>query len=153
MAVDGQGDFSVGGFAPTTLASGNSLTVPVTFAPLSVGQHAATLTINSTAGVMQIKLEGFGVLSAGVESSLSACGFMLTPNPAQNVLRIAFQDASQTGCILRIYDIEGKTHSTRSLALGSLHTEVDVSMLPNGSYYLEMKTGEALETHRFVIAR
>lgn len=56
-------DFSVGDATPglpATLAVGQSLQVPVTFAPPAVGQDAGTLTVTTSIGPVRVSLNGYG---------------------------------------------------------------------------------------------
>jgi beta propeller repeat protein len=73
--------FSIGLAAPRTVASGDSLDIPVTFAPTVAGPATNTLVITTDAGTVEVPLSGTGVSVA--------------PPPQQQIAEIlAFFDAS-----------------------------------------------------------
>ena len=79
----GSAGFSVGLSAPQTVARGDSLDIPVTFAPLVAGAAVNSLRIATDAGTLDVPLTGTGVSVA--------------PPPQQQVADIlAFFDASVT---------------------------------------------------------
>lgn len=79
----GSPGFSIGLSAPLTVARGDSLDIPVTFAPLSAGAAFNTLRITTDAGTVDVPLSGTGVNVA--------------PPPQQQIADIlAFFDASVT---------------------------------------------------------
>ncbi|HEX4384373.1 MAG TPA: choice-of-anchor D domain-containing protein, partial [Myxococcales bacterium] len=64
--------FTTGAVAlPVTLAAGDQLTVPVTFTPGTAGSANGTLSISTSAGLLQENLSGLG-LDNGPELSISA---------------------------------------------------------------------------------
>ncbi len=63
------GEFTVGSVTPAlpaALQAGQTLTVPVTFAPTSYGGAGGTLTFTTTGGTYQIGENGFGLASTGL---------------------------------------------------------------------------------------
>ena len=70
----------VGPASPTHLARGASITVPVTFGPTSVGLAAGTLRIDTSIGVLNVAVDGRGVVrGATLEASPSIVSFGSVP--------------------------------------------------------------------------
>jgi hypothetical protein len=66
--------------SPTHLARGQSLTVPVTFGPTSVGLVAATLRVSTSIGVANVSVDGRGVVrGATLEAAPSIVSFGSVP--------------------------------------------------------------------------
>lgn len=83
LSLDSSGSpgFSIGLAAPRTVARGDSLDIPVTFAPAAAGPATNTLVITTDAGTVEVPLSGTGVSVA--------------PPPQQQIAEIlAFFDAS-----------------------------------------------------------
>ncbi len=94
--------------SPTALARGQSLTVPVTFGPESVGLAAGTLRIDTSIGVMNVAVDGRGVVrGANLEAAPSIVSFgsvPVDPNrtpPSQTVSLVNTGSAA-----IRITDID-----------------------------------------------
>ena len=79
------------------------------------------------------------------------------PNPATDLIGIAF--TSKTGGVasVSVTDITGRTvigaDGETTLAAGKYERFMDVSSLHAGVYFLVLKTGEALTTQKFIVER
>lgn len=69
------------------------------------------------------------------------------PNPVQNLLTVTSDKAGQ----VRLFNVAGEL--TGSAVITNKITEIDVSMLPDGVYFLEVTTAEITLVRRIVIAR
>jgi len=58
-----QGDFNEGNNCGTSLASGQSCTITVTFAPTQTGTRSGQISVNDSAGTQVVNLSGNGVLA------------------------------------------------------------------------------------------
>ncbi len=77
-------------------------------------------------------------------SEIGASGAKVYPNPVQNILHINLPDSQNT---ISLLDQSGKLIVTKR---GSLTSEIDVSNLPKGFYYLEVKYKSKVETFQII---
>jgi TolB protein len=102
----GSTGFSIGLSAPQTVARGDSLDIPVTFAPTVAGAASSSLFIATDAGTVEVPLSGTGVY--------------VTPPPQQQIADIlAFFDASVTAGTL-VGSGNGNSASGRRKALRNM---------------------------------
>ena len=92
------------------------------------------------------------IINVGIAESADNNSFSIYPNPATNEL--TFNTTSRPCCAtaaVSIMNILGETLLSRSLSLGEGRGEaIDISQLPAGMYFLQMKTESAIDTKRFI---
>ena len=74
--------------------------------------------------------------------------FSLYPNPATNQLNLSFLSAPKTKNLLSITDLIGTNMLKESIDDGD--SVIDISLLPTGIYFLELKTNEGRSVRKFV---
>ena len=104
-----------------------------------------------TAGVWKNALSG--VITTAKEIPFNK-DFSIYPNPAKNQLTVVIANpvsAGKQSIALDIYNVIGEKVLSSSLSFGEGRGEaVDISSLPSGVYFLEMKTEYGVSTQRFV---
>jgi len=75
----------------------------------------------------------------------------LYPNPASDMLNLAFENVPDTKVLLTVLDAGGKTLEVSRLNIGSgtLHT-MDISTLKPGMYFLKIQSDKAMTSCRFI---
>lgn len=85
--------------------------------------------------------------SSNIEESL--VNFVVYPNPAQTVLNISISWYQPQTMKISILDINGKSWDIKTFESNyNLQTSVDISHLPNGTYFLSIQTNEGNNTIR-----
>ncbi len=91
----------------------------------------------------------------GIPSISDAELFSIYPNPAGNVLTVVIANPDLIGMkqslALDIYNVLGeKVYTQLTTPNSQLQTVIDVSSLPAGLYFLQLKTENGIDTKRFV---
>jgi|CXWL01.1.fsa_nt_gi endonuclease I len=76
---------------------------------------------------------------------------LLYPNPAKDVLTIAFRKSTSTTLVASIFDISGRNVSTARLLPGLSVYPLNVSPLSNGKYILKIQDGDRATYSHFII--
>jgi hypothetical protein len=94
----------------------------------------------------------------GIPSISSDASFYIYPNPASTQLNIHIPSSGTGTSTLSIINVLGQEVLSNSLSLGSVPINsgegrgeaIDISQLPAGMYFLQMKTESAIDTKRFI---
>lgn len=74
------------------------------------------------------------------------------PNPANNIINIAFDVQSTETLSLSFYDLSGKQVLNKQTAISGFDKEtVDVSTLPSGIYFLNLRSESIQQTQKIII--
>ncbi len=105
---------------------------------------------NSNGGQPQLGVSANSV--ATHEAAIAFESIKLFPNPAQDELSIAFSSKKTGEYALRITDLTGKTliHNRQESTLGVNATRVNIANLLPGLYLAEIRSGESVQTIKFV---
>ncbi len=113
----------------------------------------AIATQGSGVFVTNVIATPLSVVSAGVGSSR---GFTISPNPASDRSVVSVRSDGLQKISLSVVDLSGRVvaliHDGEA-SMGLTNYSFDCSRLPSGSYYVELRTGEAVETKRLVVKR
>lgn len=85
----------------------------------------------------------------GVDESVSVSEVGIYPNPASNNLRLQFSGVSLTD--VKIYDALGKLRFSESGMKST--SELDISSLSNGIYFVELQSTRGQQVLKFVVER
>ena len=77
--------------------------------------------------------------------------FEIYPNPAFEDITIAITNVEHTNATLQIYNMAGAL--IRSHIVSQIKTQMDITGLPNGVYFIVLSTGEKVESKKMVIQR
>ncbi len=97
-----------------------------------------------------------GKSAVAVENIESAEAWNIFPNPAQDIIRLEFTLTEQLPLQVELYNTLGKqiqTIANENFAMGVHSLSADVSLLPNGMYYINVISGGQTTTHKFVISK
>ncbi|MDP4198755.1 MAG: choice-of-anchor D domain-containing protein [Bacteroidota bacterium] len=125
---------------PFLLQPGDSIQAVVQFIPSKAGFDTTSfmLSISDYVGESHdttVSIIGEGIVSTSVAAPLPLLGIRIYPNPTQGILRIT-SDAVGTASV-DVTDALGRSvYRGRLSASGTL----DLSSLPNGSYFVHLKT-------------
>ncbi len=128
------------------------------------------IDVRQSDGYVAIATQGSGVYtthvtaapsSVGVQGTVPSLAFTLSPNPATigNDRRVvaSFVLPGSGQMELSVVDVTGKTVLRapygNGFSAGLNNVTMDCSTLPAGSYFVELRVGEATETRRLVIER
>lgn len=75
------------------------------------------------------------------------------PNPAINEVNIIFQKPSTQTTVLNLYDIFGNLVVKNILDAPTKNATLDISSLPNGAYFLKIRSRENYATKKFLVNR
>lgn len=87
-------------------------------------------------------------IGTGVHSSAPAAGFVLSPNPAQNELRILLEQAPGAGAHLEVLDAQGRTVLRNPVADRS--ATLDIQSLAAGRYSVVLHNGSGAAPVAFI---
>ena len=154
---------SVGLFSTTDISRPN-----VTWVPEGTNTIGYAIVENIDArqsdGFVAIATQGSGVYTTHVEASPSAVNtnsatqfaFALSPNPSNGRVTASFT-LPQSGLVQwTVVDMAGRTvlsPGAVEFSSGSSHYNLDCTRLPSGTYFVQIKAGDATETRRLVIER
>lgn len=87
----------------------------------------------------------------GVSEANNEAGFMVYPNPAGNF--IVFENTNLSGdLIITLCDLQGSVVYMRALSAGQTKTEIPVSALANGVYFLRWANGQNTGSKKVIVA-
>ncbi|MEZ4893804.1 MAG: M43 family zinc metalloprotease [Saprospiraceae bacterium] len=80
-------------------------------------------------------------------------GFGLFPNPAADILTVEVPMQNEGDVSVSILDPSGKSTMTQQLSLGKDHNRInfDIQTLPNGVYFVQVRSEEMTKIRKFVI--
>ncbi|MBC8277208.1 MAG: T9SS type A sorting domain-containing protein [FCB group bacterium] len=138
----------------------DSVIVTIAFAPDEIGNHEGTLTIESSAGSLDIPVSGIcGSADVSSAEPVTPEGFKLLPiypNPFNSNAVIEFHLPYSTTIQLNIYNIQGK--AARELYSGQasagIHRlEFEGRGLTSGIYYCSLQAAGFSSTEKFVFIK
>jgi len=74
------------------------------------------------------------------------------PNPAKNQITVNF-DATATEGSIRVFDVMGRTIITQNVSKNTSAYTLDISSLNNGSYFVELVSGDVRGINKFVVSK
>ncbi|WP_297098722.1 T9SS type A sorting domain-containing protein [uncultured Draconibacterium sp.] len=114
--------------------------------------HAWRLELNNVAGDTVLNFSHntnftdiFNVTSV---SDLQLNSFTMYPNPASDKVTLEFDDLNNN-VLVRMIDISGKTRSVSQTNIGN-RTELDISHLPQGLYFVQLQDGDQLQIRKLI---
>lgn len=132
LTVTEPGTYQVGPFP-----SGSSVTVDVVGASVLCTWTSSLLTYDCT---------GVGMTERGTN------GLVLYPNPTNGELRVRYPDTLNGAARLRVTDVAGRVVYTAQMnATPGAEQAVDLNLLPNGMYVVELGNGSMAHTARVSI--
>lgn len=97
--------------------------------------------------------EGFHqpILQVTLLPAYSSPKVSIAPNPVQSILNVQVMEASQKALFVQLVDVQGRILVQRT-QLGSGNTELNMSDLPSGIYFLQVlqQNGKTLEAFKVV---
>jgi len=153
---------SVGLFSTTDISGPN-----VTWSPEGTETIGYAIVENIDArqsdGFVAIATQGSGVYTTLVVAAPSAVSanamqtqfaFSISPNPAAWQVTITIPKDESDGSVLSVFDITGKAVFPKTrIQSGQSEYSLDCTRLPTGTYFVQVQTGDAIETRRLVIER
>jgi hypothetical protein len=88
------------------------------------------------------------VSNVGINKVLREAELSVYPNPARNLLNIAFYDLPGQAVDLLIYDVRGKQVLHRTLH--QVVNTLDIADFKTGTYFLRMQSGSEVLTKKFI---
>lgn len=116
------------------------------------GSYTVCLTVTTACG-SDSSCTTINVTSVGIEDELETA-VKLYPNPASNQLFVALDLSYDQDITLNVYNAVG--HQVRSVELGSVSTDkvgFDLSDFANGTYLMEVRSGDEMIVKRFNVMR
>lgn len=74
------------------------------------------------------------------------------PNPAKNQITLNF-DATVAEGSVRVFDVMGRTILTQNVSKNTSAYTLDISSLNNGSYFVELVSGDVRGINKFVVSK
>ncbi|TND09926.1 MAG: hypothetical protein FD123_608 [Bacteroidetes bacterium] len=103
-------------------------------------------------GTKQVQQAGFSISPVGIHNEANSPGAVnLFPNPASSTTRISFNNPNSSDVTIHVYNTAGmllRTENRSMMAAGKQEADIDVKMLANGIYIVELITGEMKLTKR-----
>ena len=134
---------------PLNVDPGGVVTATVSFTPVKVGSDTVSydLTVTDYEGHdfdTLVMLIGDGIPSSSVATDRAqSLDWTIFPNPAINALTIASNDASTSGSV-DVIDALGRSVLKGNLKAGN--ATLDVSTIPNGTYFVRLITAAGATT-------
>ncbi len=151
---------SVGLFSTTDISGPN-----VTWLPEGTSTIGYAIVENIDArqsdGFVAIATQGSGVYTTNVVASPNAVksttptvfNFTITPNPAKSIAVVSISNAPATVSKLSVLDLSGKTVFAAKPPFDGPNYSLDCSKLRDGSYFVEIQAGDAIETRRLIVMK
>jgi Secretion system C-terminal sorting domain len=112
---------------------------------LTAGDYYFTITGTTETGSYDVKVTPQTTLSI-TDNSLDNL-VVLFPNPAKDIINISLANTLNTATT-NIYDVTGKLILNKNL--NSAESQIDISQLQTGIYFIKIKTENASTTKRFI---
>jgi hypothetical protein len=136
------------GTAPYTFAWSNGDNTQ-NAANLAPGSYTVTVTDNN--GCHESEKATVGVGNAtGISNISDALSFAVYPNPARNEAIVQINKMAN-GTTFKLENILGQTLMTKPVS--ELQTQLDLSALPDGLYFIEVRQGEKRAVKQLVLNR
>ncbi len=85
------------------------------------------------------------------QETTRALNFLLAPNPATEIVRIAFGEALRSDTRIRVFDAAGRLVHNAVLAGGQVFAQLDVARLPEGLYTVAVDNREGSGVRKLVV--
>lgn len=146
---------------PATVEIGDTLLVPVVFAPQSPGTHVDTLRVSSDAlsGQKIVRCLGAGTGTAADDASLLPTKFKLHPpypNPFNASTVIRFELPKTELVKLNLFDVTGRLVrevARQTFDAGEHRIAIDGAELASGIYFAVMNTGDNYAVQKLLLVR
>ena len=83
--------------------------------------------------------------------SINIDDFSVSPNPAKDFVNFKFNQISSSQIIINVYSIQGKLVLKTNALIQNNKTQLDVSSLKSGMYFLKLNSGEKELTKKLII--
>jgi len=90
-----------------------------------------------------------GCLSATIDSEIINT-IQILQNPVEDILTLQVQNSLNKKIELRILDINGKVHLSKSLETILSNININVSAIAQGSYFLQLASGDGIASYKFI---
>ncbi len=119
--------------------------VPVPTYIYDIDQLAVVSFIQDN-GTKEVHQAAFSISPVGIHDPVNSPGAIhLFPNPASSMARISFNLPNSSDVTITIYNAAGmlvRTENRSMMTAGKQEADIDVEMLANGIYMVELSTGE-----------
>jgi photosystem II stability/assembly factor-like uncharacterized protein len=107
-----------------------------------------TITGYAVGALSNILKKGYGGWTSVKEKEPNAQKFILYPNPANKEITIELSSSPEPAVQLSILNINGQQLITRQIT--ELRTQIDISSLPSGVYFVRVTNDKTVEVGKFV---
>jgi hypothetical protein len=126
--------------------SGGQSQAPTFDLSWTIGQAGLAGTYTNGGTTLCVGFQQSDLLSTNIAEQYSD-ELKIFPNPCSDFLYINMTKQEQTDVILKLMDSYGRIRYEQSFTFsGSLEHKINISVLPHGMYYLEMKTNTKMIT-------
>ncbi|SOD89751.1 M12 family metallo-peptidase [Spirosoma fluviale] len=112
------------------------------FAVLVTGPNGCS----ATAAAVTVRID----ILLAVDPALGLGDWQLTPNPVERSCTVSFSASGSGPVTLLLLDANGRTVLRQTVPRGQTKTDLDVGLLPTGTYILRAATGESESQKRLV---
>lgn len=85
------------------------------------------------------------------ENDFDSKHFLISPNPANDVLKITLANKAQINCPIEIYDLSGRVITSTSIQIGETEKELPVSQINEGLYQVRINDHGRIRVYRIAI--
>jgi hypothetical protein len=120
---------------------------------LAINPVERTLMVGTFArSMMTYPLQQFstGPLTKVLRTQAELSNLSLFPNPATDIIRIAWKSCMGKPGLMRIYNLEGQLILENTLQNSSNSVSIDVSYMNSGTYFVSIQFGSIIRTKRFI---
>lgn len=96
-----------------------------------------------------IYLDNLKYRAVGLPALLREQGYMIVPNPVNDIVQIRFLETPQVLKRIAIYDINGKRVQFEQVNKGTYY-QMNLSTLPRGVYFITIETDQFKETQKII---
>ncbi len=142
-----------------SLANGSYIIYPEAYKYYTTPSAIITLTPSyETSGLIDFKKHTtFGTITPNTTSVVSCAGpiHMVYPNPAQGILNIVWDDHNTEDVTVNVTDMTGRNvfHSVFSIDAKQIKTQVDMSVLQDGVYFISINSADINYSGKLLIAK
>lgn len=142
---------------PLNIAAAGSQTITIEFAPTALGLRKANLNIASNdfdESSYTVALQGVGLDNTGVAMLPDGSSLKLFPNPTRDEVTVSVTLKNADNIGVMILDINGREMmalAPRNYDAGEQKIIMNTSMLPNGTYYVQVSAGNAITRTKLVV--
>ncbi len=138
----------VSSFTDNTLFESETDELNIRFSPTKVGYYLANVAIYSNDPenhIYYVRLEGTAVGVSVGEDLRQSERLSISPNPATEYINYSFEGLVEQ---IEIINLNGKSFNTERTG-----DQIDISILPSGTYFLKIKSEGRAFLKQFVVAR